>query len=127
MQTDFIITYDAVVSIYVGMQVGKIISHYDNAGKRHFRLVVGKVKAIRLGKRKNTVEIEHFYPLDLDDVCSDMRIYEDMRPQGIMTVDTFFMANEERLKHVEKWLEWVKDRPEEELDPILSRRKEKTE
>ena len=120
MQNDFIITYDSIVSVYVGMQVGKVISHYDNTGKRHFRLVVGEVKAIRLGKRKNTVEIEHFYPLDLDEVCSDMRIYEDMRSQGIMTVDTFFMANEERLKHVQKWLEWAKNRTNAELDPLLS-------
>ena len=113
------VTYDNA-SIAVGMKIGRILSRYDADRNRHFELVVGEIKAIRLGKKKSTVEIDRFYPQDLEDIMTDIDIYTDFLARGIMTVDTFFIADDETVKRVNEWIEWAKGRKPEELDPLLS-------
>ena len=54
MASDFTVNYENV-SITVGMKIGRIISRKDVYGNGSFELVVGNIKAIRLGKKKNTV------------------------------------------------------------------------
>ena len=95
------------ISVCVGTKIGYITAHYDEKGKRNYKLIIGEIKSIKLGKRKQTVEIDGFYLLDLEDVCSDMRIFKEWRAKGIMTVETYFIADEKTIEHVNKWIEWT--------------------
>ena len=106
--SDFMVQYDNCVSVYIGMNVGYIQRSYDESGKYNYRLITGEIKSIRLGKRKQMVEIDGFYPLDLEDVCGDMRSFIDCLEKGIMTVDTYFIADKKTVEHVTKWIEWTK-------------------
>lgn len=108
------------VSITVGMKIGRIISRRDADENKSFELVVGNIKSIRLGKKKSTVEIDRFYPQELDDLMTDIDIHSEYLSRGIMTVDTFFIADDDTIKHVEKWLEWAKNKSEKELSLFSS-------
>ncbi len=119
MVSDITVTYENV-SIAVGMKIGRIISRRDADGNKSFELVVGNIKSIRLGKKKNTVEIDRFYPQDLEDLTPDISTHSDFLSRGIMTVDTFFIADDDTIKHVEKWLEWAKNKSEKELSLLSS-------
>lgn len=119
MASDFTVNYENV-SIAVGMKIGRIISRRDANENKSFELVVGNIKSIRLGKKKNTVEIDRFYPQDLEDLMIDIGTHQEFLSRGIMTVDTFFVANDDTLKHVEKWVEWAKNKSEKELSLLSS-------
>lgn len=110
MASDFTVNYENV-SIAVGMKIGRIISRRDANENRSFELVVGSIKSIRLGKKKNTVEIDRFYPQDLWDLMTDIRAHQKFLSRGIMSVDTFF-AGDDTIKHAEKWLKWAKNKSE---------------
>jgi hypothetical protein len=107
-------------SISVDTKIGRIISRRDAGGNKSFELVVGSIKSIRLGKKKCTVEIDRFYPQDIEDLMTDIDIHREFLSRGIMTVDTFFVADDDTLKHVEKWLEWAKNKSEKELSLLSS-------
>lgn len=107
-------------SISVNTKIGRIISRRDADGNKSFKLVVGSIKSIRIGKKKSTVEIDRFYPQDLEDLMTDIGIHKEFLSKGIMTVDTFFVADDDTLKHVEKWLEWAKNKSEKELSLLSS-------
>ena len=119
MVSDITVNYENV-SIAVGMKIGRIISRRDADGNRSFELVVGSIKSIRLGKKKNTVEIDRFYPQDIEDLMIDVITYSDFLSRGIMTVDTFFIADDDTIKHVEKWIKWAKNKSEKELSLLSS-------
>ena len=121
MVSDITVNYENV-SIAVGMKIGRIISRRDADGNKspRFELVVGNIKSIRLGKKKNTVEIDRFYPQDIEDLMIDISTYSDFLSRGIMTVDTFFIADDDTMKHVEKWIEWAKNKSEKELSLLSS-------
>ena len=119
MASDFTVNYENV-SIAVGMKIGRFISRRDANENKSFELVVGNIKSIRLGKKINKVEIDRFYPQDLEDLMTDIRIHSECLLEGIMTVDTFFVANDDTLKHVEKWIEWAKNKSEKELSLLSS-------
>lgn len=111
MASDITVIYENV-SIAVGMKIGRIISRRDTDGNNSFELVVGSIKSIRLGKKKSTVEIDRFYPQDIEDLMIDIGTHQEFLSKGIMTVDT--------LKHVEKWIEWAKNKSEKELSLLSS-------
>jgi hypothetical protein len=119
MASDITVTYENV-SIAVGIKIGRIISRRDADGNRSFELVVGSIKSIRLGKKKNTVEIDRFYPQDLEDLMIDIGTHQEFLSRGIMTVDIFFVADDDTIKHVEKWIEWAKNKSEKELSLLSS-------
>ena len=119
MVSDFTVNYENV-SIAVGMKIGRIISRRDADGNKSFELVVGSIKSIRLGKKKSTVEIDRFYPQDIEDLMTDIGIHQEFLAQGIMSVDTFFVADDDTIKHVEKWLEWAKNQSEKKLSLLSS-------
>ena len=119
MVSDITVNYKNV-SIAVGMKIGRIISRRDADGNKSFELVVGSIKSIRLGKKKNTVEIDRFYPQDLEDLMTDIDTHQDFLSRGIMSVDTFFVADDDTIKHIEKWLEWAKNKSEKELSLLSS-------
>ena len=119
MVSDFTVNYENV-SIAVGMKIGRIISRRDADGNKSFELVVGSTKSIRLGKKKSTVEIDRFYPQDIEDLMTDIGIHQEFLAQGIMSVDTFFVADDDTIKHVEKWLEWAKNQSEKKLSLLSS-------
>ena len=119
MASNFTVNYENV-TIEVGMKIGRIISRRDAEGNKSFELVVGNIKSIRLGKKKNTVEIDRFYPQDLEDLMIDIGTHQEFLSRGIMTVDTFFVADDDTIKHVEKWIEWAKNKTEKELSILSS-------
>ena len=119
MDSEIKVVYDNA-SISVGTKIGRIISRKDVNGNGSFELVVGNIKSIRLGKKKSTVEIERFYPQDLEDLITDISIHSDFLSRGIMTVDTFFIADDDTIKHVESWLEWAKTKTKKELSVLSS-------
>lgn len=126
MDSEIKVVYDNA-SISVGMKIGRIISRRDADGNKSFELVVGSIKSIRLGKKKSTVEIDRFYPQDIEDLMTDIDIHQEFLAQGIMTIDTFFVAGDDTIKHVEKWLEWAKNKSEKELSLLSSLETEESE
>lgn len=119
MDSEIKVVYENA-SISVDTKIGRIISRKDVNGNGSFELVVGNIKAIRLGKKKSTVEIDRFYPQDLEDLMTDISIHSDFLSRGIMTVDTFFIADEDTIKHVERWLKWAKNKTKKELSVLSS-------
>lgn len=114
MANDITVTYENV-SIAVGMKIGRIISRLNADGNKSFDLVVGIIKSIKLGKKKSIAEIDKFYPQDIEDLMTDISIYQDMLSSGIMTVDTFFIADDVTIKQVKKWLDCTKNKSKNEL------------
>lgn len=119
MDSEIKVVYENA-SISVDTKIGRIISRKDVNGNSSFELVVGNIKSIRLGKKKSTVEIDRFYPQDLEDLMTDISIHSDFLSRGIMTVDTFFIADDDTIKHVERWLEWAKNKTKKELSVLSS-------
>lgn len=119
MDSEIKVVYENA-SISVDTKIGRIISRKDVNGNSSFELVVGNIKSIRLGKKKSTVEIDKFYPQDLEDLMTDISIHSDFLSRGIMTVDTFFIADDDTIKHVERWLKWAKNKTKKELSLLSS-------
>lgn len=119
MDSEIKVVYENA-SISVDTKIGRIISRKDVNGNSSFELVVGNIKSIRLGKKKSTVEIDRFYPQDLEDLMTDISIHSDFLSRGIMTVDTFFIADDDTIKHVERWLKWAKNKTKKELSLLSS-------
>ena len=119
MVRDITVNYENV-SIAVGMNIGRILTRRGADGNKSFELVVGSIKSIRLGKKKSTVEIDRFYPQDLEDLMTDIGMHQEFLSRGIMSVDTFFVADNDTIKHVKKWLEWAKNKSEKELSLLSS-------
>lgn len=119
MDSEIKVVYENT-SISVGTKIGRIITRRDADGNKSFVLVVESIKSIRLGKKKSTVEIDRSYPRDLEDLMTDIGIHQEFLSKGIMTVDTFFIADDDTIKHVERWLEWAKNKSEKELSLLSS-------
>ena len=50
----------------------------------------------------------------------DIGTHQEFLSRGIMTVDIFFVADDDTIKHVEKWIEWAKNKSEKELSLLSS-------
>jgi len=96
------------------LKVGTLLGYISrgrtiDSNEEKFILTTGKITSIYLGQRKQTVKIKNFRPQDLEDLLYDLNDWEECcnGKHSMMIVDQFFLATEENIKHVNKWIEWA--------------------
>lgn len=107
-----------ICGLEVGMTLGKIRCVMTSDKKEQFKLEIGKIKSFSISARKQTVVIEGYNPQDIEDVVSDIDIFNDMviknTKTGVMIKDTFFIADDPTVKRVNDWIEWANNCNNEE-------------
>ena len=86
-------------------KIGYISRRTDHdSGKESFKFIESKIERITLGKTKNTIYTDKFYPLDLEDVESNTEMISG--DSKLMLVTEPFVTTPEYSEHCKRTVDY---------------------
>lgn len=77
-------------------KIGYIRRTYDN-DVPNFKLIIGKIKRINIGKTKTSVYSDRFYPLEIEELESNTKFIDTSK--GLIVVNEPFIINDEDIDY----------------------------